>query len=153
VPELSNAITLRGAVVQPSRQAWKPGMRVSDVIQKKSVLMTQDTVRRQNETLFDQFEQERTARGRARVPADLAAERVLLDKGPNALGKNAQNISCLIRAPCYKLNEAPANKTADPEKPVELTDRDVAIAQLGRPTISEESLAERVGQLSRAGEP
>ena len=56
VPELSNAITLRGAVAQPGRQAWKPGMRGSDVIQKKSVLMTQDTVRRQIETLFDQFE-------------------------------------------------------------------------------------------------
>jgi len=35
VPELSNAIYLRGAVAQPGRQAWKLGMRVSDVIQKK----------------------------------------------------------------------------------------------------------------------
>ena len=30
--------------------------------------------------LFDNFEQERTARGRARVPSDLAVDRVLLDK-------------------------------------------------------------------------
>ena len=148
VPELSNAITLRGAVVQPGRQAWKPGMRVSDVIQKKSVLMTQDTVRRQNETLFDQFEQERTARGRAKVPADLATERVLLDKGPNSLDKNAQNMALTYQGQMFKPNEAPAKKTADPVKPSDLTDIDVAIAQLGKPTISEESLAERVGQLS-----
>jgi len=118
------------------------------VIQKKSVLMTQDTVRRQNETLFDQFEQERTARGRARVPTDLAAERVLLDKGPNAIDKNAQNMALTYPGQMLKPNEAPANKAADPAKPSELTDRDVAIAQLGKPTISEESLAERVGQLS-----
>jgi protein involved in polysaccharide export with SLBB domain len=148
VPELSNAITLRGAVAQPGRQAWKPGIRVSDVIQKKSVLMTQDTVRRQNETLFDQFAQERTARGRARVPTDLATERVLLDKGPNAIDKNAQNMAVPYPGQMFKPNEAPANKAADPAKPSELTDRDVAIAQLGKPTISEESLAERVGQLS-----
>jgi protein involved in polysaccharide export with SLBB domain len=148
VPELSNAITLRGAVAQPGRQAWKPGMRASDVIQKKSVLMTQDTVRRQNESLFDQFEQERTARGRARVPSDLATERVLLERAPNALDKNAQNMALPFPGAMYKPNEAPVNKTADPAKPSELTDRDVAIAQLGKPAISEESLAERVGQLS-----
>ena len=147
VPELSNAITLRGAVAQPGRQAWKLGMKLSDVIHKKSVLMTQDTVRRQNETLFDQFEQERTARGRARVPTDLATERVLLDKGPNALDKNSQNMVLPNLGAMYKPNEAPANKSADPAKSTELTDRDVAIAHLGKPNISEESLAERVGQL------
>jgi protein involved in polysaccharide export with SLBB domain len=147
VPELSNAVTLRGAVAQPGRQAWNPGMRVSDVIQKKSVLMTQDTVRRQNETLFDQFEQERTARGRARVPTDLATDRVLLDKGPNALEKNAQNLALPYPGQMFKPNEPPVNKAADPAKPSELTDRDVAIAQLGKPSISEESLAERVGQI------
>jgi protein involved in polysaccharide export with SLBB domain len=148
VPELSNAITLRGAVAQPGRQAWKPGMRVSDVIQKKSVLMTQDTVRRQNEMLFDQFEQERTARGRARVPSDLATERALFERSSNALDKNAQNMALPYSGAMFKPNEAPVNKTADPAKPSELTERDVAIAQLGKPTISEQSLAERVGQLS-----
>ena len=147
VPELSNAISLRGAIAQPGRHEWKAGLRVSDVIQKKSVLMTQDTVRRQNETLFDQFEQERTARGRARVPADLATERVLLDKGLNAVDKNAQNMALPYPGAMYKPNEAPTNKSADPAKPNELTDRDVAIAQLGKPNISEEGLAERVGQL------
>jgi protein involved in polysaccharide export with SLBB domain len=147
IPELLNAITLRGAVAQPSRQAWNLGMRVSDVIQKKSVLMTQDTVRRQNEMLFDQFEQERTARGRARVPTDLATERVLLDKGSNALDKNAQNMALPYPGAMYKSSDTPTNKTADPAKPSELTDRDVAIAQLGKPIISEESLAERVGQV------
>jgi protein involved in polysaccharide export with SLBB domain len=148
VPELSNAITLRGAVAQPSRQAWKLGMRVSDVIQKKSVLMTQDTVRRQNETLFDQFEQERTARGRARVPTDLASERVLLDKGLNSIEKNSQNMGLPYANVMNKPNESLANKVLDPAKLTELADRDVAIAQLGKPIISEERLAERVGQLS-----
>jgi protein involved in polysaccharide export with SLBB domain len=148
VPELSNAITLRGAVAQPGRQAWKLGMRISDVIQKKSVLVTQDTVRRQNETLFDQFEQERTARGRARVPMDLASERALIDKEPNAFDKNSQSMSLTYPGVMNKANEVSANKKSDPAKPPELTDRDFAIAQLGKPTISEESLAERVGQIS-----
>lgn len=148
VPELFNAITLRGSVAQPGRQAWKSGMRVSDVIQKKSVLITQDTIRRQNETLFDQFEQERTARGRARVPSDLAAERVLLDKAPNWLDKNSQTITSPSSGTMFKLNEVPASQAADLAKPNELTYRDIALAQLGKPNISEESLADRVGQLS-----
>ena len=148
VPELSNAISLRGAVSLPGRQEWKPGMRVSDVIKKKSVLISQETIRRQNETVFDQFEQERTARSRARVPSDLAAERVLLDKGPNGLDKNSQGITLPYPGALYKLSEAPANKAADQAKVTELTDKDVVIAQLGKPNIREESLAEKVGQLS-----
>jgi protein involved in polysaccharide export with SLBB domain len=84
VPELANAITLRGAVAQPARMPWRQGMRVSDVISKKSLLINPDTVRKQNEVLFDNFEQERTARVRARVPSDLAVDRVLLEKKNNA---------------------------------------------------------------------
>ena len=82
------------------------------------------------------------------MPTDLAGERVLLDKGPNALDKNAQNMSLPYLGPMNKPKEASANKAADPAKTSELTDRDLAIAQLGKPSISEESLAERVGQLS-----
>ena len=156
VPEIANAVTLRGAVAQPARLAWKQGMRVSDVIGQKSLLISPESVRKQNEVLFDKFEQERSARGRARVPADLAAERVLLgnnggaefDKNQAQAGSNSSayltsNLSSL-RGP---VSAQPA-KAADPSKPSELTDRDVAVAQLGKPVISEESLAERIGQLS-----
>ena len=148
VPELSNAITLRGAVSQQGRIGWKQGIRVSDVITKKSLLVTSDTVRRQNEVLFDNFEQERTARGRARVPTDLATERVLLEKSSNGLEKNQQNMSLPLQSNMPKTNETSPAKVPDSNKPGELTDRDVAIAQLGKPLILEESLAERVGQLS-----
>lgn len=148
VPELSNAITLRGAVSQQGRIGWKQGIRVSDVITKKSLLVTSDTVRRQNEVLFDNFEQERTARGRARVPNDLATERVLLEKSSNGLEKNQQNMSLPLQGTMPKTNETSPAKVPDSNKPGELTDRDVAIAQLGKPLILEESLAERVGQLS-----
>jgi protein involved in polysaccharide export with SLBB domain len=148
VPEFSNAITLRGAVLRQGRISWRPGIRVSDVISKKSLLMTIDTVRRQNEVLFDNFEQERTARGRARVPNDLASERVLLEKSLNGQEKNQQNMSLLLPGNLTKTNESSPSKMADNNKLGEITDIDVAIAQLGKPLISEESLAERVGQLS-----
>ena len=149
VPELSNAVTLRGAVSQPGRLAWRQDMRVSDVITKKSLLMTTDTVRRQNEVLFDNFEQERTARGRARVPSDLATERVMLGKGTSGFDKNQQHSALPYSNSSGNVSEVlPSNKQADPSKPIELTDKEVAVAQLGKPAISEEGLAERVGQLA-----
>ena len=76
VPEMANAVTLRGNVAQKSRTAFRPGMRVSDVISQKSLLISPESVRKQNEVLFDAFEQERSARFRGRVPLDLALERM-----------------------------------------------------------------------------
>jgi polysaccharide export outer membrane protein len=152
LPEIAGAVTLRGSVAQPARLPWKLGMRVSDVINKKSLLLTPESVRKQNEVLFDKFEQERTARSRARVPADLAAERVLLmGKNDLDLDKTQQN-SFSPNGPLSPLgvrqNDQQAPKSIDPSKQSELTDRDIAIAQLGKPVISEGSFADQVGQLS-----
>lgn len=76
IPELANSITLRGNVAQPARLAWRAGMRVSDIISRKSLLISPESIRKQNEVLFDAFEQERSARFRASVPLDLAVERL-----------------------------------------------------------------------------
>jgi protein involved in polysaccharide export with SLBB domain len=152
LPEIAGAVTLRGSVAQPARLPWMPGMRVSDVINKKSLLLTPESIRKQNEVLFDKFEQERTARSRARVPSDLAAERVLLmGRYEQDSDKNQQNSSTtngLLLPNGSRQNDQQAAKSNDPNKPSELTDRDVAIAQLGKPVISDDSLADRVGQLS-----
>jgi protein involved in polysaccharide export with SLBB domain len=151
--EIASAVTLRGSVAQPARLPWSPGMRVSDVIDKKSLLLTPESIRKQNEVLFDIFEKERTARSRARVPADLAAERVLL-MGRNDIepDRNQQNLFSpngpLSPLGGSRQNEQQAPKSNDPGKSTELTDRDVAIALLGKPVISENSLADRIGQLN-----
>jgi protein involved in polysaccharide export with SLBB domain len=147
VPELANAITLRGAVAQASRMPWRQGMRVSDIISKKSLLINPDTVRKQNEVLFDNFEQERTARGRARVPTDLAVDRVLLDKKNNAEDQ--------LQASQQGLNggkplDSQLAKGIDLSKAsiAEQTEREVSIAQLGKPVIAEDNLADRIGKLN-----
>jgi protein involved in polysaccharide export with SLBB domain len=147
VPELANAITLRGAVAQPSRMAWRVGMRISDVISKKSLLINPETVRKQNEVLFDNFEQERTARGRARVPSDLAVDRVLLDK------KN--NVDDQLQAGQQFLNggkplDGQNARGIDLSKAsiAEQTDREISIAQLGKPVLAEDNLADRIGKLN-----
>ena len=152
LPEIAGAITLRGSVAQPTRLPWKPGMRVSDVINKKSLLITPESVRKQNEVLFDKFEQERTARSRARIPLDLAAERVLLmGRNENESEKIQQiypNSSGQLLTLKGRATDQQPTKDGDTGKPSEKTDRDVSIAQLGQPVISEESLADRIGQLS-----
>jgi protein involved in polysaccharide export with SLBB domain len=41
-PRFENAVTLRGNVAQPGRYAWRPGMRVSDLIPDREFLLTRD---------------------------------------------------------------------------------------------------------------
>ena len=147
VPELANAVTLRGAVALPTRMAWRQGMRISDVISKKSLLINPDTVRKQNEVLFDTFEQERTARGRARVPSDLAVDRVLLDKKNKEDEKSQINQSSF--ADFGKPVDANTPKVTEPLRPVrEMTERDITTAQLGKPVLAEDSLTDRIGQFN-----
>jgi protein involved in polysaccharide export with SLBB domain len=147
LPEIAGAVTLRGSVAQPSRFPWKPGMRVSDVINKKSLLLSPDSIRKQNEVLFDKFEQERVARSRAKVPADIAVERVLLEKQK----KEEENLKALQSGVITKLPEpATLQLGVDPAKATyqEQTEREIAIAQLGRPEIILEKSIDTVGVLS-----
>jgi protein involved in polysaccharide export with SLBB domain len=148
VPELANAVTLRGAVAQATRMPWRQGMRVSDVISKKSLLINPDTVRKQNEVLFDNFEQERTARARARVPTDLAIDRVLLDKKRNAddqiqAGRQGINGGKPSEGQLARGIELSKATTA------EQSEREVSIAQLGNPLLVEENLTDRIGKLNQ----
>jgi protein involved in polysaccharide export with SLBB domain len=70
-PDIANAVTLRGNVAQAARMPWKPGMRVSDLIPNKEALITPNSVRKLNESLFDANKRERTQRERDQIPADL----------------------------------------------------------------------------------
>jgi polysaccharide biosynthesis/export protein len=47
-PMFENAVTLRGNVAQPGRYVWKPGMRVSDLIPSRAMLVTREFWNRQN---------------------------------------------------------------------------------------------------------
>ncbi len=76
-PELSNAVTLRGNVAQPTRMAWREGMRLRDLIPSKEVLISRDSVRRQNEVLFDGNQRERALRERELMSEDLLDDPVL----------------------------------------------------------------------------
>ena len=44
----ANAVTLKGNVAHPMRQAWRPGMRVLDLIPDPQALITQDYFKKQN---------------------------------------------------------------------------------------------------------
>lgn len=77
IPELGNAVTLRGNVAQPTRMAWRQGMRLRDVIPNKEVLISMDSVRRQNEVLFDANQRERALRERELMSEDLLDDPVL----------------------------------------------------------------------------
>ena len=147
LPELANAITLRGAVAQPTRMAWRQGMRISDVISKRSLLINPETVRKQNEVLFDSYEQERTARVRARVPKDLAVDRVLLDKRDNTNEQSKLNQQGFIAGSSLDVQTPKAldasNDTTEPIK-----ERELSTAQLGKPILSQDALADRIGRMN-----
>jgi protein involved in polysaccharide export with SLBB domain len=48
VPRFDDAVTLRGNVANPGRFPWKQGMRISDLVPNKSVLLTRSFWRAQN---------------------------------------------------------------------------------------------------------
>lgn len=47
-PQFANAVTLKGAVAQPLRYAYKPGMKISDLIPDREALISPDFYRRKN---------------------------------------------------------------------------------------------------------
>jgi protein involved in polysaccharide export with SLBB domain len=49
IDRFRNAVTLRGNVANPGRYAWRPGMRVSDLIPNRESLITRDYWRRRNQ--------------------------------------------------------------------------------------------------------
>jgi protein involved in polysaccharide export with SLBB domain len=59
VPELGNAVTLRGHVAQPIRLPWRQGLRIRDLIPNREALINRESVRQQNETLFDENQRKR----------------------------------------------------------------------------------------------
>lgn len=147
LPTLSNAVTLRGAVTQPMRMPWRQGMRVTDVITSKSLLISPENTRSSNELLFGKLELERAARSRARIPMDLAVERVLLEKQK----KEEDNLKAIQSGVISKPPEpATLQLGIDPAKATyqEQTERELAIAQLGKPEINDEKLIDTVGRLS-----
>lgn len=90
-PELKNSVTLRGNVTVPKRLAWHEGLRIHDLIPNRQVLISPDSVRRQNEVLFDVNERERTQRFRENIPNDLLTENEFaksLHNDPNGLSRN-----------------------------------------------------------------
>jgi protein involved in polysaccharide export with SLBB domain len=142
-PEISNSVYLRGAVAQPSMKAWFEGMRASDFIDKKSLLISSETVRKQNEILFSNLEMERTARDRAKIPLDLATDRVVLSGQTNELNQSS------VIGLSHKPDENSVIKPiAGSNISKELTDKDISSALLGRPQINQETLVERIGQLN-----
>jgi protein involved in polysaccharide export with SLBB domain len=96
-PELSAGVTLRGAVTQARKVAWKQGMKINDLIPSKADLVSKDSYRRQNEALFDFNERERTLRKREQIPEDLLLENTktttpsseMQGRSPNTFGQGA----------------------------------------------------------------
>jgi protein involved in polysaccharide export with SLBB domain len=70
VDRFRNAVTLRGNLANPGRYAWKPGMRVSDLIPNRESLVTRDYWRKRNQMgqfVLDQSEE----------PAEVRAQRLI----------------------------------------------------------------------------
>ncbi len=86
VDRFRNAVTLRGNVANPGRFAWRPGMRVSDLIPNRESLVTRDYWRNHNQLgqfVLDQSEEpaedrrERELQQRSQQQQELQALRLL----------------------------------------------------------------------------
>ena len=81
-PQFANAVTLKGHVAQPLRYAYKPGMRISDLIPDRDALISPDFYRRKNllvQVLEEEgeFETPEIVNGVAGVPVRRSSRRAL----------------------------------------------------------------------------
>jgi polysaccharide export outer membrane protein len=56
VPRFDNAVTLRGNVANPGRHPWHAGMRITDLIPNKEVLLTRSYWKRKNSLVFTRLD-------------------------------------------------------------------------------------------------
>ena len=70
-PQFANAVTLKGHVAQPLRYAFKPGMRIRDLIPDPEALISPDFYRRKN-LLVQVLDDEEDERGAAATPSGAA---------------------------------------------------------------------------------
>jgi polysaccharide biosynthesis/export protein len=70
-PQFANAVTLKGHVAQPLRYAFKPGMRIRDLIPDPEALISPDFYRRKN-LLVQVLEDDENERGTAMATAPIA---------------------------------------------------------------------------------
>ena len=71
-PQFANAVTLKGHVAQPLRYAYKPGMRIRDLIPDVDALITPDFYRRKNllvQVLDDELTNDEVALARSAQPS------------------------------------------------------------------------------------
>ena len=64
MPEFGNTVSLRGNVAQPLRSPWREGMTVRDLIPGRAFLMSQASIKRQNEVLLSDDARQRARSGR-----------------------------------------------------------------------------------------
>ena len=73
-PQFANAVTLKGHVAQPLRYAYKPGMRIRDLIPDADALITPDFYRRKNllvQVIDDEPTDDERALARSGQPAGI----------------------------------------------------------------------------------
>ncbi len=111
-PELSNAVTLRGNVSTPKRLMWREGMRIRDLIPNKEALISRDSIRRQNETIFDLNQRERTQRDRELKPDDLVSDSQIASRASVNKSSDAFDIKSADAQNSALLNKRPASDIA-----------------------------------------
>ena len=100
-PQFANAVTLKGAVAQPLRYAYTPGMRIRDLIPSREALVSPDFYRRKN-LLVQVLEPEADDR-------KAMAERADMIQGDNGNPNNSGDTAAKPRANAANGNTNNAN--------------------------------------------
>ena len=159
--DLANAVTLRGNVSQPMRMPWSKGLRIHDLIPTRDVLMTKESIRQQNEVLFDANQRERTQREREKIPLDLLLDPTQQPLQRNLAKSSNPNPSSLVDGSLNKLNPNSALALSNQQNPADQTESSVVslerwqqqresrlLSQQDRiDDFKNKTLADRVGQL------
>jgi protein involved in polysaccharide export with SLBB domain len=111
VPRFDNAVTLRGNVANPGRYAWHAGMRITDLIPNKEILLTRNYWKHKNSLVFTSMD------GPAPAPNDsdggAAADKTHLRDSSGGLAQDADEGNSATAASLAQpggKNEAPPSE-------------------------------------------
>lgn len=122
-PAFGNAVTLQGAVAQPLRHAFTPGMRVQDLIPDREALIAPDFYKRRNQLVQNRVatlkaqgftpEQIQALERAQQLPDDISLTTEIITRNP-LFGQQTQPPSSAVNpANAQQPNSAPGNNTAN----------------------------------------
>jgi polysaccharide export outer membrane protein len=156
-PEIANAVTLKGRVAQPLRHAFRPGMRILDLIPSKDALITPDFHRRRN-LLVQRLDEDERRFETESVPSSPLNNEAMAAQRTGGWGNDERDRASEGRQPATERNRREDGSASDrarraPAPLFEELNWDYAVVERLTPDLGTQVIAFNLGKAVLQGDP